>query len=425
MVRMGARGVIFCTATAFMTLPAFAQTLTTIGTFSDIEGYYPNGGLIADHAGNLYGTTLDGGEYGAGTVFELTPPAKRSRIWSQTVLTSSNGAPRAGLVADKAGNFYGTTSGGGNGHGTVFELSPPGPGQTSWTQTVLASFDAENGDFPSASLILDRRGNLYGTAAEGGTSPACDGGCGTVFEVSPPAGHKKTWTLTALTSFTGTTAEHPFGALILDSAGNLYGTSLYGGNSACLNGCGTVFEVSPPAAGQTAWTTTVLTSFDGVNGSYPLGSLIADSAGNFYGTTIGGGAAGDGTVFELSPPQAGQTAWTETVLFSFSGNDGDGPLASLIFDSAGNLYGTTNAGGGAPACAADGGCGTVFELMPPTSGQTAWTETVLAAFDGRNGYSPLGSLLAGKGGVYYGTTVGTGDPVKGHVRYGTVFRLKP
>ncbi len=425
MIRMRVRGAMFCAAAAFMTLTASAQTLTTIGTFGEKKGVEPNGGLIADNAGNLYGTTADGGEYGAGTVFELTPPAKRSRVWSETVLTSSNGFPGAGLVADKAGNLYGTTSFGGNGVGTVFELSPPGPGQTSWTQTVLANFDTKIGVSPLASLILDRRGNLYSTAVDGGTSPACDGGCGTVFEVSPPAGHKKTWTLTALTSFTGTTAEHPFGALILDSAGNLYGTSLYGGNSACLNGCGTVFEVSPPAAGQTAWTTTVLTSFDGVNGSYPLGSLIADSAGNFYGTTSGGGAAGDGTVFELSPPQAGQTAWTETILFAFSGNDGDGPAAGLIFDSAGNLYGTTNAGGGSPACAVNAGCGTVFELMPPTSGQTAWTETVLAAFDGGNGYRPAGSLLAGKGGVYYGTTSGDGDPVKGHAKYGTVFRLKP
>ena len=163
------------------------------------------------------------------------------------------------------------------------------------------------------------------------------------------------------------------------------------------NGDGTAFKLSPPAAGQTAWTQTILISFNGTNGAIPYGSLILDSAGNLYGTTDGGGASNEGTVFELTPPAAGQTAWTETVLLSLKGKKGEGPHGCLIVDGVGNLYGTTDFAGPAKH-------GAVFELKKPTGRKTVWKETVLASFDKTDGALPTGSLIFDSAGNLYGTT---------------------
>jgi uncharacterized repeat protein (TIGR03803 family) len=241
--------------------------------------------------------------------------------------------PIAGLIADAKGNFYGTAvSGGAHDDGVVFELSPPAPGQTAWTETVLHSFSGADGQSPDTALIADKAGNLYGAAELGGAN-----GVGTVFELSPPREGKKAWAGTVLYSFGRVGGSIPAASLIADEAGNLYGTANNGG----ARGEGVVFELSPPTGGESAWTETVLHSFHGADGMGPLSGLLADGAGNLYGTAQEGGDYGYGVAYRLSPPAVGRTAWTETVLHTFKRSDGQAPGSSLIADSAGNLYGTT------------------------------------------------------------------------------------
>jgi uncharacterized repeat protein (TIGR03803 family) len=319
---------------------------------------------------------------------------------------SDGSGPMAGLIVDGAGNFYGTTEyggihftcPGGGGCGAVFELSPREGG--GWTETVLHSFGGGNDGFsPVAALVMDRAGNLYGTTFSGGIHNNCEDGCGTVFELSPREGGG--WTETLLHSFGGgTDGYYPAGVLILDGGGNLYGTTGNGG----IHGLGTVFELSPREGG--GWTETVLHSFksDGSEGFSPNAGLVLDGAGDLYGTTYNGGIHGFGTVFELSPREGG--GWTDTVLHSFGrGNDGYYPFAGLVKDGAGNLYGTTEYGGIHNNC--DGGCGTVFELSPREGG--GWTETVLHSFGrGTDGSVPVAGLIFDGAGNLYGTTQGGG-----------------
>ncbi len=337
-------------------------------SFNFTDGAYPGGGLIFDALGNLYGTTIYGGIYGYGTVFELSP--KQGGGWQEKVLYSfGDGAqgtsPFVGsLIFDPAGNLYGTTSWGGiHGYGTAFELSPNADG--SWTQKVLHSFNLNGADgaVPAIGMIFDGAGNLYGTTLYGGLHlQECGGaGCGTVFELSPRQGGG--WTEQVLHSFNlnGTDGVFLYGGVIFDAAGNLYGMTYEGGIhfEQCTYGCGTVFEMSPRQGG--GWTEKVLHSFDYADGAYPATGLIFDGAGDLYGTTSLGGihqcdlGEGCGTLFELSPSGGGR--WTETVLhnFNFNGTDGFYPLVDLIFDDAGNLFGTTQEGG-------IHGWGTVFEI---------------------------------------------------------------
>jgi len=361
-------------------------------------------GLIFDAAGNLYGTTASGGDYGVGTVFELMPKAGGG--WTETVLHNfkNNGrdgeGPYAGLIFDAAGNLYGTTASGGNyGVGTVFELTPKAGG--GWTEKVLHNFEnsGKKGNTPYAGLIFDAAGNLYGTTVSGGYY-----GVGTVFELTPQAGGG--WTETVLHNFKNNTEQGNtlYGGLIFDGAGNLYGTTVNGG----YYGVGTVFKLTPKAGG--GWTETVLHNFDdnGTDGYSPYASLIFDAAGNLYGATTEGGN-GYGTVFELTPKAGG--GWTEKVLYRFNGLDGLEPYASLIFDAAGNLYGTTVAGG-------TQGYGTVFELTYTGGGD--WGEQVLYNFNGRDGSIPYGSLIFDAAGNLYGTTTSGG-----HYGVGTVFEIIP
>jgi uncharacterized repeat protein (TIGR03803 family) len=322
------------------------------------DGSLPYASLIFDAAGNLYGTTAYGGDYGSGTAFELTPTAGGG--WAEKVLYSFGGNPFSGLIFDAAGNLYGTTYWGGTyGQGTAFELTPtPGGG---WTETVLHSFilNGTDGAYPYAGLIFDAAGNLYGTTYWGGTWVSCGYGCGTVYELTPAAGGD--WTETVLHSFgieniRDPNGYHPGAGLIFDAAGNLYGTTQRGDGTGCGGaGCGTVFELTPTAGG--GWTEKVLHGFgNGTDGAEPYAGLIFDVAGDLYGTTTGGGDYGHGTVFELAPTAGGD--WTETVLYSFgNGTDGANPDAGLIFDKNGSLYGTTTGGG-------TYGGGTVFELSP-------------------------------------------------------------
>src|SRR5580700_9971470 len=348
-VRLIALLAIF-TASLLTTGPrAVAQEEKVLHSFNGKNGSTPYAGLIFDTAGNLYGTTFSGGAYGDGTVFELTPEAGGG--WTETVLHSFNGndgsAPYAGLIFDTAGNLYGTTfSGGAYGDGTVFELTPEAGG--GWTGTVLHAFDGNDGQFTYAGLIFDTTGNLYGTTLYGGAH-----GNGTVFELTPEV--SGSWTETILHNFSDSTTDgiglNPYAGLIFDAAGNLYGTTEEGSY-----GYGSVFELTPKAGGQ--WTAKLLLPFGwyGKDGKYPAASLIFDAAGNLYSTTHGGGAYVSGTVFELNPEAPYHS---QTILHSFddNGRDGVNPYAGVIFDGSGNLYGTTLGGGAFSQ-------GTVFEITP-------------------------------------------------------------
>lgn len=309
------------------------------------DGNGPFAGLIFDAAGNLYGTTCYGGTYNSGAVFELTPNG--SGGWNEAVLYSfnpNNGTdgtcPMAGLVLDASGNLYGTTfQGGAYNYGTVFELTPNGSG--GWSEEVLYGFNPGNGTdgaYTQGALIFDAAGNLYGTNPDLGTYYG-----GTVFELIPQPGG--VWSEVVLYNFNprdGKDGNWPNGDLIFDAAGNLYGTTYLGG----VYGYGTAFGLRRKPGG--GWEEGVLHSFDpanGKDGSYPTAGLILDAAGNLYGTTYEGGVYGYGTVFGLGRKPSG--GWEEGVLHSFNsdGADGISPLSTLIFDAVGNLYGTTQYGG--------------------------------------------------------------------------------
>jgi uncharacterized repeat protein (TIGR03803 family) len=306
-------------------VPSGANTITTLASFSGTNGSMPFAGLVEDSAGNLFGTTLAGGAFNVGTVFEL--PRGSSTIMTIGTFYNSNGAnPYSGLVEDSSGNLFGTTAHGGSASdGTVFEL-PNGSG----TITTLATFTGSNGSVPVGNVVEDSSGNLYGTASSGGGS-----NYGTVFEVQFGSG-----TITTLATFNSTNGAAPQTGLILDGSGNLFGTTYQGG---ALND-GTVFEV-PKGSGAI----TTLASFNKTNGFLPEGALVQDATGNLYGTTAAGGPSGDGTVFELL--KGGSTIIT---LGSFDGENGQEPIGGLVLDTSGNLFGTTYVGGTA-------GEGIVFE----------------------------------------------------------------
>jgi uncharacterized repeat protein (TIGR03803 family) len=335
----------------------------------------PWGDLVADAKGALYGTTNAGGSEGYGAVFKLTPPAESGGPWTETVLYSfcqqsscNDGSyPEAGLIFDKRGALYGTTSEGGEvGYGAVFKLTPPAQPGAPWTETVLYNFFGhDDGSYPAAGLIFDKQGALYGTTSEGGYGPLSIG-YGTVFRLTPNPGHAF-WSETQLYYFCAVgyycrDGKYPVGRLILGTDGALYGTTDMGGSTGgsaipCvdiyLRGCGVAYKLTPNP-GHQYWTETVLYNFcsldDCADGAYPPAGLIFGKAGALYGTTFTGGIApGVGTVFELTP-RAGHTTWTETVLHSFgycpwlqnpSCPDGDEPISGLIADKNGVLYGTT------------------------------------------------------------------------------------
>jgi uncharacterized repeat protein (TIGR03803 family) len=347
-------------------------SLTTIASFNDTNGSFPQSGVIIDGSGSLYGTTRQGGASSDGTIFEVA--AGSATI---TTLASFNGTdgkfPDAGLLMDGSGNLYGTTfEGGGSSAGTVFELAAG-----SGTITTLASFTGSV-EFPTTGLAMDAIGNLYGTTPSGGAS-----GDGSVWELAAGSG-----TVTTLASFNITNGQSPQASPMLDSAGNLYGTTSGGG----ANSDGTVFEVA-----QGSGTITTLASFSGTDGKSPQAALIMDSAGNLFGTTALGGATQSGTVFEVV-----HGSGTITLLGSFDGTNGTQPEAALIMDSRGNLYGTTNAGG-------TDGEGAVFMLAP------GGTITALASCTLSTGQIPWGSLAVDASGNLYGTTQQGGASVSGTV----------
>jgi len=333
--------VLTVVAVAGFALNGFAASQKVLYSFTARrgDGEAPLAGVIFDSAGNLYGTTEVGGSYGDGIVFELglSPDGQ----WAETVLHDFNwtdGAhPQANLVFDNAGNLYGTTVyGGAYGKGTVFELSPADGG--GWTEEVLHSFPDGQGDgyHPYAPLIFDSAGNLYGTAAYGGAWRRA----GVVFELTPGAGGN--WTETILCNFPQTLEGRPNGwspysGLVFDAAGDLYGTTTRGGH----RGEGSVFELTPSQDGS--WTEMLLASLTDEHGEYPYGSLILDAAGNLYGTASEGGAFNAGTVFKVSTASGG--GWMLRDVYSFSFPNEAAPVGGLVMDRAGNIYGTTEGGG--------------------------------------------------------------------------------
>lgn len=382
---------IAATLATILALSAFtrAQTFSLLYQFkSGPGGANPYAGVIRDSSGNLYGTTYLDGAFAGGTVFKLTPAGKETALYSFTGIGGDGAFPYYGsLVRDSAGNLYGTTFQGGIrdqfcglGCGTVFKVDSTGK------ETVLYSFTGTGGDgsLPFGGVVRDSSGNLYGMTWIGGRN-----GNGMVYSVAPDGKE------TILYSFSGTPdGSDPYAGLIRDSAGNLYGTTPSGGSSYY----GTVFELTPSG------TETILYNFTGgADGGFPESGVIRDSAGNLYGTTEIGGASGLGTVFKVT------AGGTETVLYSFGGGtDGQNPAyGSLVRDKAGNLYGTTPSGGA-------NDFGTVFKV------DTTGKETILHSFAGRDGKLPYGTLVLNAKGVLYGTAYGGGA-----YGGGVVFKITP
>jgi len=348
---------------------ASAQTGTELYNFTGgSDGAYPYGGLAIGTGGVVYGLTAQGGTGcaapGCGTFYRLTPPAAGQTAWSEDILYQfkggSDGAyPFATLVANEKGVYFGTTASGGNGNGTVFELTPPATGQTAWTETPLYDFiGIANGATPYATVLVGKKHVLYGTTVNGGSGGCTETGgtvigCGTVFSLTPPAKGQTSWAEAVLYSFQNLPdGANPYASLIQVKA-DLFGTAAGGGL-----GHGIVFKLSPPAAGKTQWTETIIYSFNGgTDGVIPYGNLVANGAGVLYGTTEKGGTYNYGTVFSLTPPAKGSKApWTEQILYNFAGGnisegglgtefDGIYPYSGLVLDSSGALYGTTQRGG--------------------------------------------------------------------------------
>jgi uncharacterized repeat protein (TIGR03803 family) len=364
---------------------ASAQTETILHSFITET---PSSSLIMDSQGNLYGTTYNSGEPNRGTVFALSPPAESGDAWTEKTLHVFQGIPDGeypggNLVMDSEGNLYGTASGGSQGGGVIFEVTAAGE------EKIIYNFKLNKIDGHSPiGLLRDSHGNFYGTTFNGGATNN-----GTVYELTA-AGQEK-----VLYSFNGfPDGYNPVGAPVMDSQGNLYGTTFKGGPKYA----GTVFQVTP------AGVETILHGFqaNSKDGQYPYAGLVTDSLGNLYGTTGYGGVTGSGTIFEIT------AAGAEKILYSFKGGSRDGqlPQTGLIFDSLGNLYGTT---------AYDpnfiGPFGTVFELTP------AGKEIILHKFTGTpDGDNPAGNVLRDSFGNIYGTT-----SIGGAYGSGTVFEIVP
>jgi len=424
--------------TASIASAAQAASFQNLHVFTGgTDGAAPDAPLIAGPGGALFGTTSAGGGGpcfnaldipGCGTVFALTPPTHGGTVWTETILysfinTADGYSPVAGLVSDNAGNLYSTTLVGGNGTGpdcgvdgcgTVFRLTPPAKGQTVWTKTTIYEFqDGADGAQPAARLVMDQTGALLGTTILGGPDANCS--CGSVFRLTAPQGGilgrtlgaRRVWTETTLHAFERVKdGTNPENALLAGPNGSYFGVTSFGGgdDADCFSdGCGTVFALLPPAGDQKAWHEHVIHRFRrNRDGAFPVGDLVADEAGDLFGTTSSGGGApvNGGTVFRLSPPQNGATQWSETVLHAFGfGHDADVPGAGVIFGQGGVLYGTTIQGGKARSG------GAIFSLAPPSGRTGAWTERVIYDFPAkRAGGQPMAALLSGPHNIYYGTS---------------------
>jgi uncharacterized repeat protein (TIGR03803 family) len=388
-------------------IPAMhAQTFSVLYAFKGFaDGAVPQAGVTI--RGNaLYGT--------ATTVYQLTNTG--SNWLFSTVASPLYGPLPARAVFGPDGHLYSTSDNGGiHANGNVFKLTPPvGVCKTVacyWTVNDLHDFGSgTDGQYPgSGDLIWDQQGNIYGTTTAGGTSQNCDAGCGTVYELTPSGNG---YTESVLYSFLGRTdGAYPQNGLVSDNNGNLFGTTFQGGS----NDQGVVFELSYV---EGVWTENVLYRFQNASdGENPIGGLIFDSAGNLYGTTYYGGSGGGGTVFELSP--SGNT-WTFELLYSFTGQRGSGPVATLTMDGAGNLYGTTFSGGIYNS-------GSIFKLSNTENG---WMYTSLHDFTGGadGGSQTRSNVAIATDGTLYGTSDAGGNIDKyncGSGGCGVVWMIKP
>jgi len=409
-----ARFLAVFTLSLLSVLPAWSGSIYRVvhafGSGNDGGGLWSS--VTLDKQGNLYGSTSGGGLYAYGVVFKLTRHQKGT--WTETILHNfKNGdpdgsEPNGGLIQDALGNWYGTTDRDGAYHGgTAFQVTH---GADGWTDNVIYPFgeQSDDGGSPTAGLIMDTAGNLFGTTPKGNGSNG-----GTTFQLTRSSGG---WNETVIYQFclsnpTCVDGNAPYAGLILDPAGNLYGTTEWGGTGCVAEGCGTVYEIQRSSGG---WKQIVLHRFDnnGRDGVTPgNGALLMDSAGRIYGTTEVGGTFGWGTLFRLTRVADG--SWKETILRNFK-NDASGsfPASGVVMDKAGNLYGTTTSGG--TQC----GCGVVYKLAPGPKGK--WTYTLLHTFTGADGAQPDANLILDDKGNLYGTTA-TGGTYGG----GVVFEITP
>jgi uncharacterized repeat protein (TIGR03803 family) len=399
--------LVFLSQSVLIMSPASAQTFSTLYAFTGTaNGEYPSniGSLAVGTNRDVYGTAPDSTEpfKGRGVVFRITPGGQETVIDNFTSNSPDGKEPFAGLIADKAGNLYGTTwAGGADGWGTVFKLTPPKPGLKKWTETILHSFDKfSDGGELNQPLVMDAKGNIYGSALEGGRE-----GGGTVFKLDTMGD------FTVLHNFgSEPDGEVPSG-LVVDPVGNLYGMTGEGGIQSCNegSGCGVVFKLSP--SGQE----TVLHTFTGgSDGGVPGSALVLDlSQQALFGVTVGGGEFGCGVVFKLD-------ATGETVLYAFTcGTDGESP-EEIVQDAAGNLYGSTTQGGDLSCNPGSNGCGVVFKI------DTGSNFTVLYTFDATDfpiGPGLVGGLNIDNAGNLYGTTRYGGDFSCNAAGCGTVWKL--
>lgn len=418
------------------------------------DGQYPIGRTVFDATGNLYGVTQGGGSdtctsYSlCGIVYELSPPAQSGDPWTETILHTFQGHtdgdasdPLGGLVLDANGNLYGATAGGGTGNcevlgtfpgcGAVYELSPPTDKGGAWTEQVLYSFEGgTDGYMPYGDIVSDKNGNLYGaTLYGGGHGTICGDGfyqyCGTVYELSPPKVNGGSWSEQVLYRFNGRTdatetgdGANPNSGFVIDQTGTIYGTTQIGGFNCphnYNNGCGTVFQLSPPKPGG-GWRETILHRFNPlVDGGEPLAGLVADEKGNLYGTTSAN------TVFQLSPPSPKLGLWSEALIHIFTDKEGGhSPEGMLLFNGI-SLCGTTNGSAGGTSR------GTVYCMSPIGTTPGAWAFDSLYTFPGPpDGENPVAGLTLGGEGVLYGTTQLGGTASNCYpTGCGTVFTMSP
>lgn len=370
-------GFLLCIAIA-----APAQTFTKLRAFNGTDGANPYVGLTQGRDGSLYGTTIDGGAYGAGNIFKIGASGKLTSLYDFCAQTNCPDGqyPDTVLALGMDGNFYGTTQSGGinGGNGTVFKVTPSGQ------LTTLYSFNGSDGSAPYGSMVLAANGDFYGTTNVGGTY-----GGGNVFKITANGG------LTTLYTFCSQSGcsdgQYPVGPLVQGSDGNIYGTTHAGGNSTCTDGCGTVFRMTPGGR------LTTLHHFDASQGDYPYGGVVEGPGNSLYGTTGGGGANNTGTVFVIASDGF-------STLHSFDSTDGATPYA-LMLGTDGNFYGTTSSGG-------TDFHGTIFEITPQAQ------LTTLHSFAGSDGALIYAGLTQGTNGLFYGTAYfgGTDDD-------GTVFSM--
>lgn len=407
-------------------------TESVIAQFDYTVGGEPTGAIAENQAGELFVAMDIGGTYHYGNITKLTPPARGQTAWTKSVLYEfsggSDGGSPNGVSIGPNGVVYGTTFDGGHGCqgigcGVVFQLTPPPPGRTAWKYRTIYEFSGEryDGTTPESAPLVAANGVLFGTTYTGGDN-TCGftylNGCGTVYELAPPTTPQGRWSESVLYSFTGyPDGMGPAAGVIADVAGNLYGTT----SATVQPVVGTVFELIAPTGSASTWTEKPLHIFHGPDGFAPSAELTA-YRDKLYGVTIAGGTAcyECGVVFSLTPPARGQTEWSEATIHNFNGIDGANPRSALIV-RCDDLIGSTVGG---PLPISGGSPGLVFELSP--TGRDTWAERVLYGFPAATDGLQPGALVNGRGGVVYGATlygagisgVGTAFALEGGARCG-------